>query len=536
MRQKGPIAVLALNKIEIGLSMRTFDRSGNSLYVAIAAACFLTIFLPVLSSAKTYYVSPAGSDAAPGTIDLPFLTIAKAHSVAVAGDSIFVRGGRYVVSTTITISKNGASTNGFFLLAYPGERPVLDFSSMAISSSNRGIQLSGSRWYIRGFDVKGAGDNGMFISGSYNTVEFCALFENGDTGLQLGNGASNNRIINCDSYYNVDPGQGNADGFSPKLDVGTSNYFYGCRSWQNSDDGWDGYLRPSNDVSTTLENCWSFNNGYLKNGSASSGNGNGFKMGGGDNGNSDHLKHNMVLKRCLAFDNRVKGFDQNNNLGSMTLYNCTAYRNGTNYSISRTLDSGKALILINCVSLGSYGSLGSFSVQQTNSWLSPLSASNIDFVSIDTAGVRRPRKADGSLPDITFMHLAPGSRLIDAGTNIGLPYIGSAPDLGAFEFEAATSVNNDVVDSSPRSFDLSQNFPNPFNPTTNVEIRIANSELVTLRILDVLGREIATLANEVRPAGVYTIRWDASSLPSGVYFYQLRAGHFVGTKKMVLAK
>ena len=516
--------------------MRTIDRHGNTLSIALVATCILTMVCPILSSAKTYYVSPGGSDGAPGTIDQPFLTIGKEHSAVAAGDTILVRGGSYVVNTTIGISKNGTSTSGFFLLAYPGERPTLDFSSMTVSSGNRGIQLSGSRWLIKGFDIKGAGDNGMFISGSFNTVEFCAFFENGDTGLQLGNGASNNRIINCDSYFNADPAQGNADGFAPKLDVGTGNYFYGCRCWQNSDDGWDGYLRPSNDVTTTLEECWSFNNGYLKNGGASSGNGNGFKMGGGDNSNSDHLKHNMILKRCLAFDNRVKGFDQNNNVGSMTLHNCSAYRNGLNYSISRALDSGKALIVVNCVSLGSYGSLGSFAVQQTNSWLSPLSASSVDFVSIDTAGMRSPRKPDGSLPDIPFMHLAPGSRLINAGTIIGLPYNGSAPDLGAFEYEAATSADNEQAISSPRSYVLFQNYPNPFNPTTNFEFGISGFEFVSLKVFDVLGREVATLVNEPRPAGVYAVRWDALSLPSGVYFYRLRSGNFVGTRKMILAE
>jgi uncharacterized membrane protein YgcG len=523
-------------RIGMFMSVRALKKHINALSIAMVAVCFVTIFLPVLSSAKTYYVSPGGNDAAAGTIDQPFLTIVKAHSVVAAGDTIFVRGGNYVVNATINLSKNGTGTSGFFLLAYPGGRPILDFSSMTVSSGNRGIQLSGSYWYIKGFDVKGAGDNGMFISGSFNTVEFCALFENRDTGLQIGNGASNNRIINCDSYYNVDPSQGNADGFSPKLDVGTANYFYGCRSWQNSDDGWDGYLRPSNDVTTTLENCWSFNNGYLKNGGASSGNGNGFKMGGGDNGNSDHLKHNMILKRCLAFDNRVKGFDQNNNVGSMTLYNCTAYRNGTNYSISSTLDSGKTLIVINCVSLGSYGSLGSFAAQQTNSWLSPFGVSNADFVSVDTGGVRGPRKADGSLPDLLFMHLAPGSRLIDAGTIIGMPYGGTAPDLGAFEYGTTTSVNNERELFSPETFTLSQNFPNPFNPTTTIRYWLPSAGPVSLRVYDTLGREVAVLVAAVESLGEHLVQFNAGLFPSGTYFARLTWAAHTKTVTLVLVK
>jgi hypothetical protein len=514
--------------------MRMFE-SGN-VGCVLLATCMVMLLLPVCSGASTFYVAPGGSDAAGGSINQPFLTIGKAYVLAVAGDTIFLRGGNYVVNSTINISKSGTSTSRFFLLAYPGERPVLVCSAMAVSGGNRGIQLSGSNWYIRGIDVKGAGDNGMFISGSFNTVEFCSFFENRDTGLQIGSAGANNRIINCDSYFNEDPGQGNADGFSPKLDVGTGNYFYGCRCWQNSDDGWDGYLRPSNDVTTTLENCWSFSNGYLKNGTVGSGNGNGFKMGGGDNGNAALLKHNMILKRCIAFDNKVKGFDQNNNVGSMTLYNCTAYRNATNYSISRAVDSGKTVVVVNCVSLGSYGSLGSFVAQQTNSWLGSFSVSSADFVSVDTTGVRGPRKPDGSLPDVRFLHPAAGSPLIDAGTNIGLPFNGVAPDLGAFEYETATFVHIDREVSSPRSYDLCQNYPNPFNPATNFEFRIANRELVSLKIFDVLGREVATLASGVLQAGVHGVRWNASSVPSGVYFCRLRAGDFVATRKIVYAK
>ena len=226
------------------------------------------------------FVASDGNDTNSGTIDYPLKSISSAVSKAQAGDTIYVRGGIYSLSFTISISKSGSQNNMYHLFAYQNERPLLDFSSMPVSSSNRGIKLSGSYWYVKGIDVKGAGDNGMNMSGSNNIVEFCSFYENSDTGLQMGGGASNNQIINCDSYFNEDPGQGNADGFAGKLNVGTNNYFYGCRSWQNSDDGWDGYLRGADDVSTTIENCWCFANGYLKNGSRSSGNGNGYKMGG----------------------------------------------------------------------------------------------------------------------------------------------------------------------------------------------------------------------------------------------------------------
>ena len=77
---------------------------------------------------------------------------------------------------------------------------------------------------------------------------------NADTGLQIGNGASNNTIVNCDSFYNADSTLENADGFACKLDAGTGNQFIGCRAWQNLDDGWDGYLRGTDNITTTHEN------------------------------------------------------------------------------------------------------------------------------------------------------------------------------------------------------------------------------------------------------------------------------------------
>jgi hypothetical protein len=381
-------------------------------------------------------------------------------------------------------------------------------------------------------DIKGAGDNGMNVSGSNNIVEFCALYENRDSGMQIGGGASNNKIINCDSYFNRDPAEGNADGFSPKLDVGTNNYFYGCRSWQNSDDGFDGYLRPSDDVTTTYENCWCFKNGYRKDGTASSGNGNGFKMGGSD---TKTLMHNAILYNCLSFDNRVKGFDQNNNKGSMTLINCTAYNNGTNYSVVSELNTGKVLIVTNCLALGPYGTLLPDAVLTTNSWMRSDTVTSSDFISIDTSGVRGARKPDGSLPDITFMHLASSSAMIDAGTIVpGRPYNGSTPDLGCFESGTATGLKNEI--NHALGFYLSNNYPNPFNPSTVIAYQIPVAGHVTLTVFNILGKEIATLVNENKPQGTYYVNFNAADLSSGVYLYTLKTDRFAQTKKMILIK
>ena len=88
----------------------------------------------------------------------------------------------------------------------------------------------------------------------------------------------------------------------------------------------------------------------------------------------------------------------------------------------------------------------------------------------------------------------------------------------------------------PDRFSLEQNYPNPFNPTTGITFVLGRSSLATLRVYDVLGREVALLVNEVRPAGVYNVTWDAKGLPSGVYTVRLTAGSYSGVKKMILMR
>jgi hypothetical protein len=85
-------------------------------------------------------------------------------------------------------------------------------------------------------------------------------------------------------------------------------------------------------------------------------------------------------------------------------------------------------------------------------------------------------------------------------------------------------------------FSLIQNYPNPFNPTTTISFSIPSSAFTSLKIYDVLGNEVATLVNEEKPAGNYKVSFNASSLSSGTYFYRIRAGSFIETRKMILMK
>ena len=113
--------------------------------------------------------------------------------------------------------------------------------------------------------------------------------------------------------------------------------------------------------------------------------------------------------------------------------------------------------------------------------------------------------------------------------------ISSGPEfhLDNITFSPVTLVNSE---KAPLHFQLSDNYPNPFNPSTNITFSIASKNFVTLKIYDVIGREVATLFSGELEAGEYAQQWNAAGFPSGVYFYRLQAGDFVDVKKLELLK
>jgi hypothetical protein len=88
----------------------------------------------------------------------------------------------------------------------------------------------------------------------------------------------------------------------------------------------------------------------------------------------------------------------------------------------------------------------------------------------------------------------------------------------------------------PNTFRLGQNYPNPFNPSTTIKYGLPKNSFVTLKVYDILGREVTTLVNENKMAGTYQVNFNASNLASGIYFYTIKAGDFSQTKKMLLVK
>ena len=105
-----------------------------------------------------------------------------------------------------------------------------------------------------------------------------------------------------------------------------------------------------------------------------------------------------------------------------------------------------------------------------------------------------------------------------------------------FEIGLVTGISNNLTGSIPFTYSLNQNYPNPFNPTTHLEFGISNSGFVSLKVYDILGKEVKTLVNEIKQPGVYQVEFDGSNLASGAYFYRLESGDFVDIKRMILLK
>jgi hypothetical protein len=124
----------------------------------------------------------------------------------------------------------------------------------------------------------------------------------------------------------------------------------------------------------------------------------------------------------------------------------------------------------------------------------------------------------------------------DAHGNATSMVFAPAMSVGAWNGEPATGVEEPGDDPVPAEFALLQNYPNPFNPATNIQWTLVNRVLTTLKVYDLIGREVATLVNEVKGPGTYSVRFDGSHLASGVYYYRLQAGDFVATRKLMLLK
>ena len=406
-----------------------------------------------------YYVATNGSDNNPGTYAEPWATWQKAFATVTAGKTVYIRGGTYYPTGTsfsgsysgaYASGKSGTSSNRITIQNYPGEVPIMDCINMTQVSSHFGIRLMNCNyWTLKGLHVTRAtqhattgGATGIDLRTSNNNiVENCVVSYTGGPGITVLYESENNFLINCDSHHNNDQRTGgeNADGFiigeqsyrsTPRINTMT-----GCRAWENSDDGFDhyranGFLR--------FDSCWAWRNGYIPDTQTKSpqGDGNGFKMG--EANHSVVYTENRTMRHvfnCIAAENYTRGFSQENCNYNMRMFNNFSWSNnqpGFNFVTYSRQDT-----LINNLSNANGGdNLKTTQYRVNNIFNSDARITSTDYVSLDWNQLDNARKPGGWLPDITFGHPVQTSEVINAGKYVGIPYSGSAPDIGAFEYGA----------------------------------------------------------------------------------------------------
>jgi len=393
------------------------------------------------AQAATYYVATNGSDSAPGTLSAPFATLQKAVDLANPGDTIYMRGCTYAAPTQVHIGRNGSSAAYVNLFNYPGEVPVLDGSGNTNASAAVIVLDNVSWWHLKGLEVRNGSGWGIYVRGTTTNdiLELCNVHHNlrlGESGGGINvENASNILILNNDTHNNGHIGSEGGSGITIGGSSGSGNVIRGNRIYHNNDNG----LALWNAYNVLVENNWSFENGYDDSQGTlihyPPGDGPGYKLGG--SGSSVDGAH--IVRNNLAWKNYYHGFDDNSADQPLQVYNNTAWANGATGSggTNFAFYSAVANVLTNNVAFTPNTVSFNAAVRQSfNSWNLALTVTSADFQSLDNSEVLGPRNADGSLPTISFLKLAAGSQLIDKGTDVGLPYTGSAPDLGAYEYSS----------------------------------------------------------------------------------------------------
>lgn len=465
----------------------------------------------------TYYVAPpgaGGSNSNNGTSILtPFATWEKLSGTMVAGDIALIRGGTYTSSTPSDDlfcnwdNLNGTAGNYIKIWAYPGEFPVFNLSSITPTNPNpTAVRLNNSEYvHIRGLRITGLKQHtggtgisrGFHVENSNNCIiEEVEIDHIGGYGVYLRNGANNNTFLQMDIHHLDDRfssgtgAWGNANGVDCSGGVNaTGNTFDQLRIWWCSDDGFDFY--NTNGVQT-IKNCWAFWNGYEPGTFTGRGDGDGFKLGPE---NTSALGSNLrTVTNCLSFENRKHGYNQNVGRLGVTLYNNIAYKNGVVDGLEdpRGFKWGWTSPAPTCTSKnniayanrdGTY--TGTEIAGSFNSWNGGVTVSNADFVSVSSVGVDGPRGSDGSLPNLSFLKLAAGSDLINAGTNVGLPANG-VPDMGPFEFAVGDTVDLIIIQGESNAGGRAPNTSATSGElAVRTAVKILNNNTLTFQSIDV---------------------------------------------------
>lgn len=490
--------------------------------------CMLILLLlftgiQVLSAGDSYYVATNGSNANSGAFSTPWKSLAYAVTVATAGDTIFIRGGRYInheVYVARTKGRGGRGGNYLTIKAYQNEQPIMDYGSRRLIVWADYVRIEGLHFIMPWrCDIFGKGNqviNNIFTG---EQPQYGAIETGGVDVLIQGN------------YIQYDDEGGNTQDHGIYLHAGKNIVVRG-----NTVSGSKGYgIHLYDEQKSPNPDDWVANpfsmEGYLieDNIVMYSQSRSGLIIAKGRGGNYIDLRditvRNNVFFRNYEFGIYIREGED------IKVENNTFYSNRLAPVFIREpspegVETAENITVVNNILSAQPGMNHIFN----SSYAQNIQLSNnlynrtpmLVAVTPSTYVVGDPKFVNEST-QIFLLQL--DSPAIDAGLDIGLPFSGKAPDIGAFEnAQGVTGISNS--EEIPNGYSLQQNYPNPFNPDTKIPYQIAQSGKTLLEIFNMLGRRVRTLFDDNQSAGSHVVFWDGrdqngQQLASGVYFYRL---------------
>ena len=543
----------------------------------------ITLFLQHYLFSANYYLDNVPSDGT-GSFSSPFNSFSSALNAAHPGDTVFVMASTYNLSGTINTVRNGNSSQRITIKAYdPNSKPILTRSGKVLkldqsyytfdgliidgqfgSDDVVGINGGGNYTIFLNSEVKNGVKDGIDLSDANGVlIENCeihhmlagTLNDQQDAHGIVATGEKNLTIRGCNIHqvsgdcFQTDPNRG--------LPLWDNVLIENCRLWtgplSSNAAGWNAGEIPGENAVDTKINGDSVNTGYrpkitIKNVEAY-----GFVLGYIDNRAAFNIKEQVecrmsnvkVYNNEIAF--RLRGPGSRGG-AYVTVINSIAYNN---VKVFRTEDDLELLHIYN----------GTFDKNSNNDYFQNVSGgydpTGFELKNSLFMGTKPSDASDPSnlLAENSFFidavnndyHLVANSPAINSGVDIpevtedfdGNPRVNGSYDVGAFEHAEATGF--EFITSISEGFELYNNFPNPFNPETNISFSIGETSRVTLQIYNSLGEKILTIVDKNLLPGKYNYSWYGSDqngkmVSSGVYYYRIIAGNFIETKKMLFIK
>ncbi len=518
----------------------------------ITGAFVILLNFPTLNSQTNYYVSESGSNSNNGlTPQSSFATLQFAADLVAAGDSVFVLGGNY---DGFDIRTDGTQNSPIAFIA-PGNDVIIDQPN---SITPDGINIENADWIvIDGFVVINQPRAGIrIVLSDFVVIRNNHCTENYRWGIFTGF-TDDILIENNSCSFSEDEHGIYVSNSSDRPIIRNNNLFnnYVCGIHMNGDisQGGDGIISDA-----VVEGNIIFNNG----------------AGGGSAINMDGVQNSEIYNN-LIYNNNATGIAmymidaaegaKNNKVYNNTIINPTV----TRWNILMN-NGSTGNTLYNNILINHHNFRGSISIDESS-----ISGFQSDYNILENRLSNDDGNSNISLanwqglgydlhsmiaePEVQIFvdhlnsnfHLLENAQAVNSGTNKVLPLVfedldnisrpqGNDFDIGCYEFQFTTRVE---IDNIEKDFILHQNYPNPFNPETVISYKLVVNSYVSLKVFDMLGREVAVPLDEYKEAGRYELDFDGSGLVSGVYMYRLQAvpvgrqaEEFVETKKMILLK